>query len=277
MSLGWIHFKRPSCRRVKGTLRLYEEPPGLSWMVIGVFRFTPLAKHYPFQGARDHMNMKILFEAHCREIPERISCRILMFAYHVLYTIYQIPYTIHQKTNTMSCVYLYLYIYIYTYILINLSATPPMRLHFPIFTGRYLQTTDFLGQEEKRQTLSNFRDLTFPTSSFPNLLDVTFQLPGFPTFQLSNFPTFDLSNIPTFQLSNFPTFQLSNFPTFQHSNFPTFQHSNFPTFQHSNIPTFQLSNIETFQHSSFPTFLGLTFQLSNIPKLGPKKLESWED
>ena len=97
--------------------------------------------------------------------------------------------------------YMYLsnkYIYIY--------AGLPMRLHLPIFTGRYLQKTDFLGQEEKRQTLSNFRDLAFPISSFPILLDVTFQLPGFPTFQLPHFPTFQLSSLPTFQHSNFPTF-----------------------------------------------------------------------
>ena len=132
------------------------------------------------------------------------------------------------------CIYIYVYIYV-------CYPCPPMRLHFPIFTGRYLQKTDFLGQEEKRQTLSNFRDLTFPISSFPILLDVTFQLPGFPTFQHSNFPTF------------------------QHSNFPTFQHSNFPTFQLSNIPTFRLSN---FFGPNFPTF--------QHSKVRPKKLESWK-
>ena len=39
------------------------------------------------------------------------------------------------------------------------------------------------------------------------------------------------------------------------------------------IPTAQLSNFPTFQLSDL--LLGLTFQLSNIPKLGPKKLETW--
>ena len=117
----------------------------------------------------------------------------------------------------------FLCVYIYT-------LPPPMRLHFPILTGRYLQKTDFLGQE-KRQTLSNFRDLTVEISSCPLFLDLTFRLPGFPTFQLPNFLTFQLAKFPTSQLANIATFQLPNLPTFQLSSFPTFQLSNFPAFQ----------------------------------------------
>ena len=51
-----------------------------------------------------------------------------------------------------------------------------MRLHFPIFTGRYLKKTDFLGQEA-----------AFPTFQFSG--------PNFPIFwgYLSIFPIFQLS------------------------------------------------------------------------------------
>ena len=147
------------------------------------------------------------------------------------------------------CAYVYIdiFIYVYTYLYY-----PPCAYIFLSLRGNntaFLQETDFLGGEEKRQGLSNFRDLTFPISNFQKL--------------------FFRPNFPTSENPYFPTFQLSTFPTFQHSNIPTFQLTNFPTYQRSNIPTFQLSN-----------FLGLTFQLFNIPKLGSKNwkvgmLESW--
>ena len=105
----------------------------------------------------------------------------------------------------------------------------------------------------------------FANFQLSNLLDVTFQLPGFPTFHLPNFPAF---HWPTFQHSNFPTFQLSNFPTFQHSNFPISQLPNFPTFQLPNFPTFQLSN-----------FFGPDFGMLESWKVRPTKigkLECWK-
>ena len=128
-----------------------------------------------------------------------------------------------------------------------------MRLHFLIFTGRYLQKTDFLGPEEKRQTLSNFRDLTFPISSFP-------------IFQLSNFPTLKLSNLPTFQFSNFLglTFQLSNF-----------SRPNFPTFQHSKVRPRKIGKLESWKVGK------LGPGNWKVGKLGPEnwkigKLENWK-
>ena len=98
---------------------------------------------------------------------------------------------------------------VYIYICIHVCYPPlPCAYSFLSLQGdntALLQETDFLGEEEKRQTLSNFQDLTFPISSFPTFLDLTFQLPNFPTFQLSNIPTFQLFG--------------PNFPTFQHYNF----------------------------------------------------------
>ena len=71
---------------------------------------------------------------------------------------------------------------------IHICATPPMRLHFPIFTGRYLQETDFF-------QFSNFSGPHFPFFKFSD-----FSGPNFPFFQFSNFSG------PNFQFSNFPIF-----------------------------------------------------------------------
>ena len=91
------------------------------------------------------------------------------------------------------CVYIYI-------------CSPPCAYIFLSLQGdntAFLRETEFLGEEEKPQTVSNFRDVTFPISSFPTFSDISVQLPNFPTFQLS---TFQLSSIPTFQHSNFPIF-----------------------------------------------------------------------
>ena len=116
-----------------------------------------------------------------------------------IYTYRSNMYIYMRRCMCMCILYTYTYIY----------AIPQCAYIFLSLQGEntaFLRGTDFLGEQEKRQTLSNFRDLTFPISSFPTFLDLTFQLLNFLAFQL-----------PTFQHSDVPTAQLSNFPTFQHS------------------------------------------------------------
>ena len=93
---------------------------------------------------------------------------------------------------------------------------PPCAYMSSIFAGRYLQKTDFLGQE------ANFP--TFQSSNFPFLLGLTFRLSIFPIFQFFWAKIFQLSIFPiflglTFHFSNFSiflglTFHFSNFPIF---------------------------------------------------------------
>ena len=118
----------------------------------------------------------------------------------------------HEHIYKSMCIQTYMHTQVHTHI--HICATPPPCADsFPSLQGDNtaflqetdLQETDFLGEEEKRQTLSNFRDLTLPISSFPSFWDLTFQIQNFPAFQLS---TVQLPNFPTFQLSHIPTFQL---------------------------------------------------------------------
>ena len=143
-------------------------------------------------------------------------------------------------TGAMADIFGNRHIHIYVYIYINtcyplLPATTFSYLYREITPLSYKKQT-FLG---RRRGDKHFP--TFPTSSFPTFLHLTFQLPNFPTFRLS-----------TFQPSNFETFQLSIVPTFQPQTFQRFG---------PNFPTFQLSN-----------FWGQTLGRRKVGKLGPKKV-----
>ena len=62
------------------------------------------------RGSKDHL----VSRPNVRGIPEIMSCRILVFIYHISSTT-PIPYTMHriQYIYIYICMYVYIYVYVY--------------------------------------------------------------------------------------------------------------------------------------------------------------------
>ena len=104
------------------------------------------------------------------EVVSALQTRVCRFCAHVDVHMY-----VCKFKHMCACVCKYFVYDVHVYMYIHIICTYVFIFMLPLSSSTlpylYMKIptkTDFLGPEEKRQTLSNFRDLTFPISSFPS-------------------------------------------------------------------------------------------------------------